>query len=160
MLFEEDDIRRQRGALSRGEYVDPDPLPEGLEIPDGLLLVSDRQRMAETYAGLLRAHDFGEPEQEAELLMRTANLIIGDEGEEPLICPWRSLDLFTVMNFVLVLLLRGVDVDDRARFFEFLDVFPMFLSPLVYTIKLADERLVCWHFFTARVWYYPTRVVF
>ncbi|MBC8363447.1 MAG: hypothetical protein H8E59_00415 [Actinobacteria bacterium] len=122
MLFEEDDIRRQRGALSRGEYVDPDPLPEGLEIPDGLLLVSDRQRMAETYAGLLRACDFGEPEQEAELLMRTANLIIGDEGEEPLICPWRSLDLFTVMNFVLVLLLRGVDVDDRARFFEFLDV--------------------------------------
>ena len=35
MLFEEDDIRRQRGAMARGEYVSPDPLPEDLEIPDG-----------------------------------------------------------------------------------------------------------------------------
>ena len=78
MLFEEDDIKRQRGAMARGEYVDPDPLPEDLEIPDGLLLVSDRQRMAEVYCALLRSCDFGEPDEEAELL--------------------RTLDLFAVIN--------------------------------------------------------------
>ena len=122
MLFEEDDIRSQRGAMARGEYVDPDPLPEDLEIPDGLLLVSQRQLMAETYAGLLRACDFGEPEQEAELMMRTANmLIIDDDDEEALLCPMRTLDLFAVMNFVLVLLLRGVEIDNRIQIFDFFD---------------------------------------
>ena len=122
MLFEEDDIQRQRGAMARGEYVDPDPLPEDLEIPDGLLLVSDRQRMAETYCVLLRSCDFGEPDEEAELLMRTANLlVIDDEDDVPLFCPMRTLDLFSVINFVLVLLLRGVEVDNREQFFDFLE---------------------------------------
>ncbi len=122
MLFEEDDIQRQRAAMARGEYVDPDPLPEDLEIPDGLLLVSDRQRMAETYCVLLRSCDFGEPDEEAELLMRTANLlVIDDEDDVPLFCPMRTLDLFSVINFVLVLLLRGVEVDNREQFFDFLE---------------------------------------
>ena len=122
MLFEEDDIKRQRGAMARGEYVDPDPLPEDLEIPDGLLLVSDRQRMAEVYCALLRSCDFGEPDEEAELLMRTANLlVVDDEDDVPLFCPMRTLDLFAVINFVLVLLLRGVEVDNREQFYEFLE---------------------------------------
>ena len=109
MLFEEDDIRRQRGAMARGEYVDPDPLPEDLEIPDGLLLVSLRQLFAEAYCALLRSCDFGEPDEEAELTMRTANLLIlDDEDDVPQFCPIRTLDLFAVMNLVLVLLLRGV----------------------------------------------------
>lgn len=126
MLFEEDDIRRQRGAMARGEYVDPDPLPEDLEIPDGLLLVSQRQRMAEEYFGHLRVCDFGEPEQEAELMMRTANLLVDDGGEidedggVP-ICPWRTLDFFSITSMVLILLLRGVEDDNRAEFYDFLD---------------------------------------
>jgi len=122
MLFEEDDIRRQRGAMARGEYVDPDPLPEDLEIPDGLLLVSQRQLFAEAYCALLRSCDFGEPDEEAELTMRTANLLIlDDEDDVPQFCPIRTLDLFAVMNLVLVLLLRGVEVDNREQFFDFLE---------------------------------------
>ena len=122
MLFEEDDIKRQRGAMARGDYVDPDPLPEDLEIPDGVLLVSQRQLFAEAYCALLRSCDFGEPDEEAELLMRTANLlVIDDEDDVPLFCPMRTLDLFSVINFVLVLLLRGVEDDNRLQFYEFLE---------------------------------------
>jgi hypothetical protein len=122
MLFEEDDIKRQRGAMARGEYVDPDPLPEDLEIPDGVLLVSQRQLFAEVYCVLLRSCDFGEPDDEAELLMRTANLlVVDDEDDVPLFCPMRTLDLFSVINFVLVLLLRGVEVDNREQFYDFLE---------------------------------------
>ena len=122
MLFEEDDIQRQRGAMARGEYVDPDPLPEDLEIPDGLLLASQRQLFVEAYCALLRSCDFGEPDEEAELTMRTANLlIVDDEDDVEMFCPIRTLDLFAVMNLVLVLLLRGVEVDNREQFFDFLE---------------------------------------
>ena len=145
MLFEEDDIRRQRGAMARGEYVDPDRLPENLEIPDGLLLVSQRQLFAEAYCALLRSCDFGEPDAEAELTMRTANLLIVDDEDVWEFSPIRTLDLFAVMNLVLVLLLRGVEVDNREQFFDFLEPiaakqFSSQLTPWIDEDKKADTK--------------------
>ena len=59
-------------------------------------------------------------------MMRTANLLVDDGGEidedggVP-ICPWRTLDFFSITSMVLILLLRGVEDDNRAEFYDFLD---------------------------------------
>lgn len=122
MLFDDDFIREQRRDIGAGDYVDPDPLPEDLEIPDGVLLSSGPRHLSVEFSGLLRDCDFGDPDEEAELLLRAANLLfLEDEDGEPVPCVFRTLDLFAVTNFVLVLLLRGVEPDNREEFFDFLD---------------------------------------
>ena len=60
-------------------------------------------------------------------------------------CPIRTLDLFAIMNLVLVLLLRGVEVDNREQFFDFLEPmaaeqFSDQLTPWIDEDKEADTK--------------------
>lgn len=126
MLFDEDDIRDKRRALARGDCADSEPMASDLGVPDGVFLVSDRQRMADEFIGRLRSCDFGNPEDEAELIMRVGNLLVADslddDEEEVKFCVWRTLDFFSVTSFVLFMLLRGMELDNRTEFYDHLEV--------------------------------------